>query len=131
MNVHSDVRVEGSIGKLKGNLGHDSYDNLDDFFERFVRFTRWGGMNAAKNGKKASFFRLLLNPVARFFRMYIIQIGFLDGKAGLINCLLASCSVVAKFARLWEIEETKRKEDLKDAANLSEGGSVQSKGEDQ
>lgn len=111
MNVHSDVRVEGPLGRLSGLLGHDSYRDMEDYFERFSRFSRWGAMNACKNGKKATVSRLFLRPICRFLRMYIFQRGFLDGKPGLVLCLLASCSVVAKYSRLWEMRLKEEKAD--------------------
>ena len=104
MQVHSDVRVEGPLGVLEGYLGHESYRDMEDYFERFVRFSRWGAMNAVEMGKRATLRRIFLHPIGRFIRMYFLQRGFLDGKAGLVLCMLASASVLAKYTRLWELE---------------------------
>lgn len=105
MQVHSDVEVEGSVGRLNGCLGHNSYRDLDDYFVRFNRFTRWAAINAARKGQNPSFVNLVFRPIFRFIRMYFFQLGFLDGRPGLILCLLGSFSVFARYARLWEKQQ--------------------------
>jgi hypothetical protein len=36
--------------------------------------------------------------------MYLVRAGFLDGAVGVIVAALASMSVAAKYARLWELQ---------------------------
>jgi hypothetical protein len=45
---------------------------------------------------------VLLRPPARFVRMYLLQLGVLDGWRGAVLCGLAAASVFLKYARLWE-----------------------------
>ncbi len=115
MQVHSDVEVEGPVGRLKGCLGHDSYRDLDDYFVRFNRFTRWAAVNSDRKGQKPSFVNLVFRPVFRFIRMYFFQRGFLDGTPGLIVCMLGSLSVFARYARLWEMLEIRSKQNANDS----------------
>ena len=41
-------------------------------------------------------------PTWRFFRTYILQLGFLDGMHGLVVCGLQAFGVFLKYAQLWE-----------------------------
>jgi hypothetical protein len=56
-----------------------------------------------KDGKKGGFFQIIFHPLSKFFNMYIIQAGFLDGKVGLIVSFLGAISVFAKYSKLWEL----------------------------
>ncbi|MCK4349629.1 MAG: hypothetical protein KAX13_02160, partial [Candidatus Krumholzibacteria bacterium] len=54
---------------------------------------------------------LVTRPFARFIRMYFLQLGFLDGVAGLKLCRLAAAGVFLKY--LWVREFHRRKADEK------------------
>jgi glycosyltransferase involved in cell wall biosynthesis len=100
--VHADVVVSGKIGELRSPLIHYTYRDFNQYFAKFQRYTDWGAMELQKRGARARWYHLLLHPVFRFFRMYVLQRGFLDGLHGLVLCLLASFSVFTKYAKLWE-----------------------------
>ena len=102
-HVHSDVKVQGKVGKLKGKLIHYPYNNLTQYFNKFNRYTSWSALDLYEANRKPSILKLILNPLWRFFRMYILQLGFLDGIHGFILCTLASISVFTKYAKLWEL----------------------------
>jgi hypothetical protein len=42
------------------------------------------------------------HPIGRFFKMYLLRLGFLDGTRGLVICLISFFSVFNKYAKLWE-----------------------------
>jgi glycosyltransferase involved in cell wall biosynthesis len=100
--VHADVVVSGKTGELRSPLIHYTYRDFDQYFAKFQRYTDWGAAELQKRRVKARWYHLLLHPVFRFFRMYVLQRGFLDGLHGLVLCLLASFSVFTKYAKLWE-----------------------------
>ncbi|MFW6286912.1 MAG: glycosyltransferase family 2 protein, partial [Candidatus Sumerlaeota bacterium] len=60
--------------------------------------------------RKVGVFHLVCRPFGRFIRQYILKRGFLDGKAGLIFCMLSAFSSFLKYARLWEIIEKQKRE---------------------
>ena len=57
-----------------------------------------------RKGEKFRLWKLLLKPPARFFRMYVLKLGFLDGFHGLLLCGLSSMTMFARYAKLWEME---------------------------
>jgi len=105
-DYHAGVEVPGETGRCRGVLDHYPYRDLKTYLEKLRRYADWGGLDAAQQGKRATFFRLLFHPWGRFLRMYLLQGGFLDGRHGLIVCTLASCYVALQDARLWEIQES-------------------------
>jgi len=101
--VHEGVRVSGSIGETSSSLTHHTYDSLDDYFEKLRRYSRaWADQNFA-NGRRAGVWSVILRGRLRFASMYLLKLGFLDGARGLVLARLAEESVMAKYARLWEM----------------------------
>ncbi|MCX7703758.1 MAG: glycosyltransferase family 2 protein, partial [Planctomycetota bacterium] len=98
--VHADVILNGTCGKIKAPLYHETYSTLDEYFEKFTRYTKLAAEDARIRGMKPSFFNLIARPCARFIRQYLLQLGFLDGKEGLLLCTLSAFSAFSKYARL-------------------------------
>ncbi len=60
-----------------------------------------------QNGKRSSWWKLLLKPPFRFVKEYILRRGFLDGFYGLV---IAASSAQYVFWREFKIMEMQRKE---------------------
>jgi glycosyltransferase involved in cell wall biosynthesis len=101
--VHADMKVEGPTLTLKASFLHYTYRSFGQYFDKFVKYSEWGAAQAYREGKRAGFSEILGRPAWRFFRMYGLQLGFLDGLHGLVLCLLQSFGVFLKYALLWEI----------------------------
>jgi glycosyltransferase involved in cell wall biosynthesis len=104
LHVHAEVEVAGRVGSLRERLTHDTYRDLDQYFEKFQRDTRGSAADLKSRGVRASGARLLLRPVGRFLRQYVLEGGFRYGRHGLVLCMLAAFSVFTKYARRWEDE---------------------------
>ena len=57
---------------------------------------------------------LTFRPAWRFFRHYVIQLGFLDGLPGLIVSALGAYAVFMKYAKLWAMERGRPQPDPED-----------------
>ena len=103
--VHEEIDIpKDRTGRLKGRFLHYSIDSYDQYFEKYIRYTRCGAQTLFRDGKRASFFSLFFRPWLRFFLIYVIRGGFLDGLAGLQACMLtAFFNTFVKQARLWEL----------------------------
>jgi glycosyltransferase involved in cell wall biosynthesis len=101
--VHEHVDVTaGAIGEVKSKLLHYTYISLNQYFEKFDRYSRWWAEQNFARGRRGSAAAVLFKPPARFVSMYFFKGGFRDGAHGLVLACLASASVMAKYARLWE-----------------------------
>lgn len=99
--VHEHVNVTGETGELRNALLHYTYTSLDQYFEKFNRYSRWWAEQNHARGRRGSVAAVVFKPPARFFGMYVLKGGFLDGAHGLVLACLAAGSVMAKYARLW------------------------------
>ncbi len=105
--VHERVTVEGSGGRLGGTLEHHSYATWAECRDKLFRYAEAGAESARRAGRRASLLDVVARPPLRFLRMYVLQLGVLDGGAGLMVCLLASTQVFLKYAGLWADRFTK------------------------
>ena len=112
-NVHADVILDGKVGRIKEHFLHYTCRDLNHYFEKFGRYTEWSSRDLLEKGKKSSFLRLFYKPIFRFLRQYVLQLGFLDGKHGLMLCMFSSFSVYTKYAKLEDLYRQKKINKLK------------------
>jgi hypothetical protein len=101
---HGEIQVStGRVGVLRERMLHYTCWNYDQVFQKFHRYTALQAQQWHAAGLDTSYLKLFINPVFRFFREYVLQFGFLNGKAGLQLAMLAGFYSFAKQARLWEL----------------------------
>lgn len=101
---HGEVEISTKkVGVLKNKMKHYSVWGYDMFFQKFHRYTSLQAEQWHEKGVKTSYFKLFVRPAFRFFREYILQRGFLDGKIGLQQAWIAAFYSFMKQARLWEL----------------------------
>ena len=105
--VHETMTVNGPVGKLHGDLLHYTYRNIAEHLRVINEFSTLAAEKMFSQHRKHALPNLLLNPPAKFLRMYLLRLGFLDGAPGLIVALLGSYYVFLKYAKLWELLRAK------------------------
>ncbi|HLZ45492.1 MAG TPA: glycosyltransferase family 2 protein [Gemmatimonadales bacterium] len=101
--VHEHLEHGDDVGKLRAPLLHTPYRDLSHYVEKLDRYATWGAEELAERGRRAHLVDVLLRPPARFFSMYILRLGFLDGWRGAVLSGLTGVSVFLKYVRLWEL----------------------------
>jgi glycosyltransferase involved in cell wall biosynthesis len=99
--VHEQVSIDGRVRDLDVTLEHHSYETWDDCREKMMRYAAAGAERARRAGRNATWLDVVARPPLRFLRMYVLQLGVLDGAHGLVLCALASAQVFLKYAELW------------------------------
>jgi glycosyltransferase involved in cell wall biosynthesis len=102
--VHEHVVTSGIQPVLDAYLLHHPYASLDVYFEKFSRYSRWWAEDQWSRGRRTSVAAIVFKPPARFFSMFVLRLGFLDGARGAVLASLASASVCAKYVRLWAMQ---------------------------
>ncbi len=90
-------------GFLKGDILHYSYYSIRGHIEQVNKFTDIGADTAFKNGKEAPLGIIIFNPLWKFFRDYIIKLGFLDGYYGLVISVISAQATFLKYVKLREL----------------------------
>jgi glycosyltransferase involved in cell wall biosynthesis len=99
--IHENTRVTGRVGRLSGHLEHFSYRSLTDHHNRMARYADLMARALHARGKRSGLTKVLVNPLWRFFRGYVIRLGFLDGWRGLVFALVEANYVRRKYLELY------------------------------
>ena len=85
---------------LKGDILHYSYYTLEDHYKQVNYFTDILSKAQFKRGKKAPLITMLMSPIVKFNKDYIIKLGILDGKAGFTICRISAYATFLKYKKL-------------------------------
>ncbi len=100
--VHESARVDGPVGRLRGELEHRPYASVSDHLLRIDRYTTLWAEQAAAAGRRAGLVELAGAPAWAFVRNYLVRGGFLLGAAGFTVSRLNAFYVFLKLAKLRE-----------------------------
>jgi glycosyltransferase involved in cell wall biosynthesis len=100
--VHERVVLEGRVASLEGALHHYSYRDIAHHVTRMNEMASLAARQMAERGRRAGWLQLGLTPGWEFLRAYVIERGFLDGKAGFVVAALHAQYTFLKYARLHE-----------------------------
>lgn len=98
--VHEKVICAAPVGQLAGDLLHDTADTLDSYLSKQNRYTSLAANNYT--GRPISAARLVLSPLVRFIKFYLIRRGFLDGVPGLVHIAIGCFNSFVKYAKIRE-----------------------------
>jgi glycosyltransferase involved in cell wall biosynthesis len=100
--VHSLLHTTGPTPILRHAIEHHMVDrSFDEYAFRLARYGYWGAAQSWRDGERCRPYHVLIRPVWRFIRTYLLQRGFQDGQRGLVFCLLQAYGTYMKFAILW------------------------------
>ena len=107
--THEKVALEGPVRKLSGRLLHWNYRDLADHLRVIDRFSARLAREMYDAGRRVRLADLVVRPLARFLKGYVLRQGFRKGIAGLLVSVSTSYYVFMKYAKLWELERTERR----------------------
>lgn len=98
--VHEKIVCAGVAGRLKGDLLHESAEDLVAYIDKQNRYTTLQAEELFARGKRGGVARLILSPLVRFIRFYILRLGFMDGFPGLVHVVIGCFNSFMKYAKL-------------------------------
>lgn len=90
------------FGLLDGDLLHHSAESLNQYLNKQNRYTEIQASMQAARGKWPSTGKLVLSPLVRFIKFYVLRRGFLDGWAGLVHISIGCFNSFIKYAKTRE-----------------------------
>jgi len=106
--VHANLIVNGTIGKLKHKLYHNTYITFDKYIEKMNRYATLQAKDYdAKTGKLTPY-HFIIKPFWGFFKHYIVQSGFRDGVVGLTIGYLQGYVVFMRYVKLWLLRKNRK-----------------------
>lgn len=97
-----------TAGLLAGDLLHYSYHQSEELVKQSYYFATIAAHALNQKGIKSTLFSGVLHGVAKFIKMYILQYGFLDGKAGFTIAKTLSKATFYKYKTLYQLTKEPR-----------------------
>jgi len=94
---HNRLVVDGTTGRLSGVIVHYAMADLNEAAEKSNRYARLAGEAMAARGRVPNFLNPVFNPAWRFFKDYVLDLGFLDGSTGLKLAKISAGEVRMKY----------------------------------
>jgi glycosyltransferase involved in cell wall biosynthesis len=106
-HVHEKITSEGEIAKLRGDLHHYSFPTLASHVAKITPFAELFLKQQVDKGRRFSGFAAVARPAWRFFRAYVVRLGFLDGFPGFYIAWATAFGAFVRYTRLYEYEHRK------------------------
>ena len=106
--VHEAVLTTAEVGRLDGDLLHESAEDVATYVDKQNRYTSLHAQALYRQGVRASYWRLAASPLARFFKFYLLRLGFLDGGPGFAHIVIGCNNSFHKYLKLIELEKAAR-----------------------
>src|SRR5467141_2176206 len=97
-------RFLGRWLKHRGDLLHDSAETLEKYLDKQNRYTSLQAESLRAAGRRANALQLVLSPLLRFIKFYLLRLGFLDGVPGLVHVTIGCMNSFNKYAKLKALE---------------------------
>lgn len=107
--VHEELQLKPGIEvqTLEGHLLHYSYHHLSDHQKRAEKYAHLHAQKMAADNRNSSIFKAAASAVWKFFQVFFIRLGFLDGKAGWHIARFSAYAVFLKYKNLRELNKSK------------------------
>jgi len=102
--VHEKVISDEPLQRRSGDLLHESAESLEKYLDKQNRYTTLQAQSLHAAGRRASTLQLVLSPLLRFIKYYVLRLGFLDGVPGLVHIAIGCVNSFNKYAKLKELE---------------------------
>lgn len=106
--VHEAVLTTTEVGRLDGDLLHDSAEDIATYMAKQNRYTSLHAEALFKQGVRAGYWRLAASPAARFVKFYLLRMGFLDGGPGFAHIVIGCNNSFHKYLKLIELEKASK-----------------------
>ena len=106
--VHEKVLYAVSPGSLDGDLLHESAEDLGNYLQKQNRYSTLAAQQLFEQGQSAGALQLVLSPLVRFMKFYVLRLGFLDGVPGFVHTSIGCVASFMKYAKLIELQRMRQ-----------------------
>lgn len=101
--VHEKVLTGAETDLLDGDLMHDTAPDLAAATAKWARYASMQARDMHAAGRRSGWTHLLLSPVSRFLKQYLVQQGFRDGWPGFAMAAFQGFFCFYKYLELWRL----------------------------
>ena len=103
--VHEQLRLDPGlrVSRLEGDLLHYTCNSIEAHLAQINRYSGLAAGEMYAQGKKGSLFHLVFSAPIRFFQLYFLKLGLLDGYYGYVICKVSALAVFLRYAKLRDL----------------------------
>jgi len=107
--LHESPIISGRSAELGGFLLHYTHRNLSQMLKKTIEWSKVEAELRYNAGHpRMSWWRFPRVMVGTFLNYYIVQGGYRIGTAGLVESMYQAFSIFVTYARLWELQNSKK-----------------------
>ena len=118
---HEKLVLQGPVISLRSNLLHYSNESIDQFVGKMEYISTVFVRQCQAQGRRVRWTDLAVRPFWKFFRAYVIRLGFLDGWPGYLIAWANALSTVVRYTKVKEAELPKINPQTKAVAGSQPG----------
>lgn len=101
-DVHTAIELQGKRLRLHGDLLHYTHSSINAHVRKTMAYADDFADRSRQDGRSASLLAIVIRPPWRFFRSYVLRLGFLDGLAGYYIAVMLAFYTFLRYSRLYE-----------------------------
>jgi len=105
IDPHDKLCVQGAVGRLTGDLLHDSMESMEQQFRKTIAYANDFARHCAERKRTIFFPALFFHPWWRFLRAYVLRLGFLDGWQGFAIARVIAIYTFLRYLRAYQAQK--------------------------
>ena len=107
--VHERLITQQVVGQLQAHMLHESFTSFEAVLDKANRYSTAGAQHLFQKGKNASVSQALGHGLWAFFRTYVLRLGFLDGRMGLLLAISNAEGTYYRYLKVWLMSQSTHK----------------------
>jgi glycosyltransferase involved in cell wall biosynthesis len=105
--VHEAVDVSGQVVSLDAPIEHYTESRLSEILKKIDQYSTLAAEEAFREGRRSSVWGAIARAELTFCQDYVLRLGFLDGRQGLVLSVTDAVNKFFKYAKLSELNRLK------------------------
>ena len=99
-HVHERLIVEGPVGRLRGELLHDSMPTLEGALDKMNRYSSGRAIDKVRAGHAGGLAAAMSHALWAFVRCYVLKRGLLDGRLGFVLAVYVAEGTYYRYLKM-------------------------------
>lgn len=105
--VHESVIFSGKTERISAPIIHYTTPTITSHIKKIQEYSTLGARRLFDKNRSSTVIKAFFRGTGKFIKMFFLQLGFLDGKAGFILACLSGMGIFLKYIKLWEMRTSK------------------------
>ena len=107
--IHEQWITDGLVQNIDAYIEHYAFSNYSDMLRTLNEYSTIIARELFTSGKRANILSPLYHGIGMFFKIYLVERGFLDGMDGLVTAFTKAGGSFFKYAKLLELQREEKK----------------------